>query len=409
MMVAGGTSGQRCGRAGCAGRPATAGRCLSHVDDGALRALLAEGRPDKPLDCKRATIDAGLVQRLVNLAPRDRDGRPALPAIDFSQATFGGLAAFDGVRFTADALFDRAVFRHGASFDGTIFEGHARFGAATFASLTGFPRARFEGHAWFSSASFAAATTFEETHFGAFSWFGGATFTADVVFNRATFLCDAFFDETVFGCHASFAETVFERDATLAASTFANEALYDGARFEGPRGAPFAASSEIEWTGASLATWGDRAKAAVIDLTVPAGLLFGALVLSMLLPRLNYYGMTPYVVGLAMAGGTAYIVRNLIRQGHTGQTIGKERLGLTLVHKNDGLPVGVRASLVRYALHTVDTVPGFTGWLLPLWSPTRQTFADQIATTVVARQRGWAGAVPTVRPVAVAVPAAGFG
>ena len=385
----------------------TGGRCLAHLDDDGLRAHLAAARPDRPLDLQRATIDAASFQRLLALAPRGSEGHPALPAADFTDAVFTGLAAFDGVTFTADVSFDRATFRHGASFDGTVFSGHARFGGASFEGLTGFSRARFAGHAWFSGASFAAPASFEEARFESFSWFGTTTFAADVVFNRATFAGAASFDETDFGCHVSFAETSFQRDAALATATFANEALYDGARFDGPGGAPVDASREIEWTGASLATWSDRAKAAVIDLTVPAALLFTALALSMLLPRLHYYGLRPYLVGLALAGGAVYIVRNLVTQGRTGQTIGKERLGLTLVRKHDGLPVGVRASLVRYALHAVDTVPGFTGWLVPLWNPSRQTFADQIATTVVACQRGWAGAAPGPRPSGV--PEAGFG
>lgn len=134
--------------------------------------------------------------------------------------------------------------------------------------------------------------------------------------------------------------------------------------------------------------------------------------LSAVLPRLNYFGSRPYLLALALAGAVAYTVRNLINQGYTGQTVGKQRMGLTLVRKNDGLPVGARTSLVRYALHAVDTVPGFAGWLLPLWNPTRQTFADQLATTVVACQRGWAGAAPGIRSTGqgeLASLASGFG
>lgn len=387
-------------------RSATAGRCLAHLDDEALRALIASARPDKPFDCQRMTIEPSFFGRMLALAPRDGDGRPALPAADFADATFTGLAAFDGVTFTKDVCFDRATFTSGASFDEATFQGHARFGSATFAALTGFARATFHGHAWFSNASFTEAG-FEEARFEGPAWFGTATFTADVVFRKATFVRDASFDETVFGCHASFAETVFERDALLATATFANDAFYDGARFEGPSGAPPVAAGEIEWTGASLATWTDRAKAAMIDLAVPAAIVLAGVAMTAVLPRLHYYGLGPWAMGLAIAAAAAYVVRNLVHQGYTGQTVGKERLGLTLVRKNDGLPVGVRASLVRYALHTVDTVPGFAGWLVPLWNPTRQTFADQLSTTVVARQRGWSGSAPGPRPSGV--PEAGFG
>lgn len=388
-------------------RSAAPGRCLAHMDDDALRALIASGRPDQPFDCQRMTIDPSLFGRILGLAPRGGDGRPALPAADFTDATFTGLAAFDGVTFTKDANFDRATFPNGASFGDATFQGHARFGSATFAGLTGFAGATFLAHAWFSNASFAAEAGFEGARFEGPAWFGTATFTADVVFRKATFVREASFEETVFGCHASFAETVFERDALLATATFANEAFYDGARFEGPSGAPPAAAGEIEWTGASLATWAERAKAAMIDLAVPAALVLGGVATAAVLPRLHYHGLGPWVMALAVAAATAYVVRNLVHQGYTGQTVGKERLGLTLVRKNDGLPVGVRASLVRYALHTVDTVPGFAGWLVPLWNPTRQTFADQLATTVVACQRGWSGSAPGPRPSGV--PEAGFG
>lgn len=75
-----------------------------------------------------------------------------------------------------------------------------------------------------------------------------------------------------------------------------------------------------------------------------------------------------------------------IRQGRTGQTLGKSNLGVRLVKEDTGQPIGAGLSFVRQLAHVLD---GFCyiGYLWPLWDAKRQTFADKVMSTVVVRDR----------------------
>lgn len=70
-----------------------------------------------------------------------------------------------------------------------------------------------------------------------------------------------------------------------------------------------------------------------------------------------------------------------IRQGRTGQTIGKGVLAIRLVGR-DGQPIGGGLSFVRQLAHFLDGIC-YVGYLWPLWDSKRQTFADKIMGTVV--------------------------
>lgn len=91
------------------------------------------------------------------------------------------------------------------------------------------------------------------------------------------------------------------------------------------------------------------------------------------------------VVGFLIA--VAFGVWNLcIRQGRTGQSLGKSNLGLRLVKESTGQPMGAGLSFVRQLAHYVDGLC-YIGYLWPLWDAKRQTFADKIMSTVVIRDR----------------------
>lgn len=73
-----------------------------------------------------------------------------------------------------------------------------------------------------------------------------------------------------------------------------------------------------------------------------------------------------------------------IRQGRTGQSLGKSALGIHLVRAQDGAPLGTGTALLRDLAHVVDG-PLYLGYLWPLWDANRQTFADKIVSTVVVK------------------------
>lgn len=388
-----GESWESCMEAGCgAAGLVQAGRlCVAHVDDEGLRRVVGGARHGRPLDARGATIDQALLERILDVAPTDSSGRPVLREARFDRATFGDEARLERVVFERDASFDGATFESDASFVGTTFESYARFGRVRFGGTASFSETKFAGHAWFAAARFAQDANFEGATFSGPAWFGGTTFEADALFPRSRFGSDVSFDETSFGCHALFAETVFGGEARLTEASFEHEPRYDGAVFRGKSGAPQAAVRQAVWTGSALAPWPARAGATILDHAVPAATLAVAAVLGLMLDRLQYSPPYAILLGAAACVSVGFIARNLVSQGETGQTSGKRRLGLSLVRQRDALPVGTKMSVIRYALHLVDTLPLLMGWLWPLWDRRRQTFADKITTTVVIRRRGWDG------------------
>lgn len=121
-----------------------------------------------------------------------------------------------------------------------------------------------------------------------------------------------------------------------------------------------------------LATWPQRAVGGLIDYGIATGIyLVGFMLRSNLL-----------VLIFALAS-FAFIIWNMVRQGQTGQTIGKGIVGLKLVGESTARPVGVGLSIGRYFLHVIDALPCYIGFLAPLWDSKRQTFADKLLQTVV--------------------------
>jgi uncharacterized RDD family membrane protein YckC len=133
-----------------------------------------------------------------------------------------------------------------------------------------------------------------------------------------------------------------------------------------------------------LAAWGDRARASLIDLL----LVLTPLALAVILAA----GVDPFSVAaarglVAVGGGLSVLtaVALLAWQGRTGQTFGKQVLGLSLVGEADAQPIGVAAALRRGGHRlAADLLPAGLGLFRPLRDPLRrQTFADRRAGTVV--------------------------
>ncbi len=69
-------------------------------------------------------------------------------------------------------------------------------------------------------------------------------------------------------------------------------------------------------------------------------------------------------------------------QSRTGATVGKAALGLRLVDLRDGTAPMFVTCVCRWLLHFVDAI-FLLGFLAPLVTPRKQTFADMIARTIV--------------------------
>jgi uncharacterized RDD family membrane protein YckC len=126
------------------------------------------------------------------------------------------------------------------------------------------------------------------------------------------------------------------------------------------------------------ATWGDRVLARLIDTLV-------------VLP-----GIILVVIGAAAGGGggaalaiLGYLVviglgiwNEIVRQGRTGQTIGKQQMNIKLIREADGQVLGAGFCFVRGIAHVLDGIPCYIGYLWPLWDAKKQTFADKVCGTI---------------------------
>lgn len=83
----------------------------------------------------------------------------------------------------------------------------------------------------------------------------------------------------------------------------------------------------------------------------------------------------------AMAGG----IFMLIKEGNTGQTVGKKAMSIRLVREDTGQPLGFGMAFVRRLAHFLDSIACYIGWLWPLWDDKAQTFADKAVGSVVVK------------------------
>jgi uncharacterized RDD family membrane protein YckC len=142
------------------------------------------------------------------------------------------------------------------------------------------------------------------------------------------------------------------------------------------------------YMGHKLANWFQRVGAFLIDqllLFIPAAI--GAAILALAIYR-NPSGSATliafifFLVAFGVAFG-GYIYNRWIRQGRTGQSWGKQVLGLKLLRMDNGQPIGGGLAFVRDIAHILDGLPCYIGYLWPLWDSRRQTFADMVINTVV--------------------------
>jgi uncharacterized RDD family membrane protein YckC len=97
-------------------------------------------------------------------------------------------------------------------------------------------------------------------------------------------------------------------------------------------------------------------------------------------------GLPVTLMVLGTLTGLAFFVWNIcLRQGRTGQTVGKTILGIRMVSASEGRPIGPLLSFVRYLCHVVDGLFCGLGYLWPLWDARNQTWGDKIMRTVVVK------------------------
>ncbi|WP_165872912.1 RDD family protein [Nocardioides jejuensis] len=152
----------------------------------------------------------------------------------------------------------------------------------------------------------------------------------------------------------------------------------------------------------SYATWGDRARAWLWDLVYnlpPVVLMFLAIIPlgiggsmfdedSVSVPAVSLFCAG---IGLMVAATCWSLWRSInnyvIRQGRTGQTYGKARVGIWVVNEQTGAAPGWGSCLGRMLLHGLINEALYLDYLWPLWDqPKVQTLTDKILSTVVVKR-----------------------
>lgn len=155
-------------------------------------------------------------------------------------------------------------------------------------------------------------------------------------------------------------------------------------------------------TPTPLAEWGDRVVATLIDVAIVAAGWLALFVVGLILSAVwDTLGSLVLVAG--------YVVLTLISfyfgymEGEIGQSPGKRLTGLKVV-KLDGQLIGGGMGIVRRLAHFVDGIC-FIGYLLPLFDPQKQTFADKIIGTVVVKGQEKQSFGPDIFRIRPATPA----
>jgi uncharacterized RDD family membrane protein YckC len=147
---------------------------------------------------------------------------------------------------------------------------------------------------------------------------------------------------------------------------------------------------------AAYANWGYRVGSALLDALIAGipGIVLGFVggIITGIGANANggggnaLAGLGTLIVIIGYLGSLGVAIWNVvIRQGSTGQSIGKQVLGTRLVSLQTGQPIGAGMTFVRAICHILDSLPCYIGYLWPLWDARRQTFADKIIGTVVVR------------------------
>lgn len=70
-------------------------------------------------------------------------------------------------------------------------------------------------------------------------------------------------------------------------------------------------------------------------------------------------------------------------EGSSGQTLGKQALGIRVVDLGGGGPIGYGRALIRYFGRIVSSIPLLLGYFWMIWDKEKQTWHDKFANAVV--------------------------
>ncbi len=145
-------------------------------------------------------------------------------------------------------------------------------------------------------------------------------------------------------------------------------------------------SSPVSQWG-SLASWGDRVVATLIDALIGLVIGIAVYIVAFLVGSISdALGAMVLLLGQLVSLAYAWGLLGWL-EGTRGQSPGKALMGLKVVSDNNGQTIGGAQGIVRRIAHIIDSIVCFIGYLLPLFDAKRQTIADKLLTTVVLRDQ----------------------
>ena len=140
-----------------------------------------------------------------------------------------------------------------------------------------------------------------------------------------------------------------------------------------------------------LASFGQRAGGYLIDFVIIMAILFvGFMVLGLTIPSDTYdpdpdpSGLGILFLLLSWAGALAYPI--VLEGRPEGQTLGKKAVGIRVVRRANGAPLGYGLSAGRTLFRAfIEPMAFGLGLLWAAWDPEIQTFHDKVAGTLVVR------------------------
>ncbi len=151
----------------------------------------------------------------------------------------------------------------------------------------------------------------------------------------------------------------------------------------------------------TYALWGMRTRAFMFDLLVTFAFPLTMAIVAAIVHEattgpngetsryLDFLEVVPFLSGAMIVG--LWVWNRVLRQGRTGQSLGKSLLRLQVVDHHVRRTIGPGRTLLRELCHVLDLFL-YLGFLRPLWHVQRKTFADQLAQSIVTTGR------PGVRP-----------
>lgn len=148
------------------------------------------------------------------------------------------------------------------------------------------------------------------------------------------------------------------------------------------------------------ASWWSRVGASIIDGLIGFAIAIIPIVIGAIL-AFKDAETDPYtgdVTGGVDAGGIFVMIAGyalifafgiwnaVFRQGRTGQTLGKQAVGIQVVNQNTGQFLGAGGAFLRWLMMTLLGGLCLLNYLWPLWDAKKQTWHDMIADSVVIRK-----------------------